>query len=94
MKWHMDLFLGVFGFHVDKCVGDPADPEKVWFRESLQLNRTGNPVVREGGIFNHLALKVRDGEDVLRKLKELGGEETEAGNNWIMMSTGLYLEIL
>ena len=39
MKWHMDLFLRVFGFHVDKYVGDPDDPEKVWFKESLQLNR-------------------------------------------------------
>lgn len=94
MKWHMDLFLRVFGFHVDKYVGDPDDPEKVWFKESLQLNRTENPVVKEGGIFNHLALKVSNGEEVLRELKQLGGEETEAGNNWIMMPTGLYLEIL
>jgi hypothetical protein len=94
MKWHMDLFLGVFGFHVDKCVGDPADPEKVWFKENLQLNRTDKPIVRDGGIFNHLAIKVKDGATVLRRLEEMGGKATEAGDNWIMMPTGLYLEVL
>ena len=94
MKWHMDLFLGVFGFHVDKCTGDPADPDKVWFKENLQLNKTDKQIVREGGIFNHLALKVKDGEVVLKRLRQLGGEATEAGDNWIMMPTGLYLEIL
>ena len=94
MKWNMDLFLRVFGFHVDKYVGDADDPEKIWFKENLQLNRTDRPVIREDGIFNHLALKVENPKKVLEQLAELGGKATESGDNWIMMPTGLYLEIL
>ncbi len=95
MKWHMDLFIGVFGFHVDKYTGDNPDaPEKVWFKENLQLNSTDKQIVKEGGIFNHLAIKVKDGEKVLKQLRRLGGEATAAGDNWIMMPSGLYLEIL
>ena len=94
MKGYISLFTEIFGFHIDKIVGEKENPEKLWFKECIQLNRTDSEIIKDGGIFNHLALKVRNGEEVLRQLKQLGGEETEAGDNWIMMPTGLYLEIL
>ncbi len=94
LKWHLDLFQGVFGFHIDKYVGSAENPQKVWLKENLQLNRTDERIEKEGGIFNHLALKVEDQDEVIAKLKELGGKDTADGFNWIMMPSGLYLEIL
>ncbi len=94
MKWHLDLFQRVFGFRIDKYVGSAEDPQKVWFKENLQLNRTDDVIVKEGGMFSHLGLKVEDQTRVITELKDLGGKETADGFNWIMMPNGLYLEIL
>ena len=94
MEWSLNLFREVFGFTVDRYVGDAQNPAKVWFREQLQLNRTETPVVTENGIFSHLGIAVQDPGAVIEKLKKYGGKATEDGENWIMMPNGIYLEIL
>ena len=94
MKGYISMFTEVFGFHVDKIVGEKENPEKLWFKECIQLNRTDSKIVKDGGIFNHLAISVDNQEEVIARLKKLGGKETSAGFNWIMMPDGLYLEIL
>ncbi len=88
------MFKEVFGFHIDKFVGEEGNPEKLWFKECIQLNKTDSEIVKDGGIFNHLAISVDNQDEVIGKLKKLGGKATSAGFNWIMMPDGLYLEIL
>ncbi|MBO4394430.1 MAG: VOC family protein [Spirochaetales bacterium] len=94
MKGYISLFTEIFGFHIDKIVGEKENPEKLWFKECIQLNRTDSEIIKDGGIFNHLAISVDNLDEVIAKLKKLGGKETSAGFNWIMMPDGLYLEIL
>ena len=62
MKGYISMFTEVFGFHIDKIVGEKGNPEKLWFKECIQLNRTDSEIVRDGGIFNHLAISV-DNQD-------------------------------
>jgi len=90
----VDLFRDVFGFSIEKYAGNLDCPQKVWFRENLQLNKTDSVIVKKGGFFNHLALKVSNKDKVIEDLLKHSGKQTSDGPNWILMPDGLYFEIL
>jgi predicted enzyme related to lactoylglutathione lyase len=88
------MYHDVFGMNVTKTDGDPAHPRQVWMTEGLQLTETEKKLDAENGILNHISLDVEDMDGTLSKLYGYGAVSMAKGKNWILLPSGLCIELL
>lgn len=94
LDWYMDFFSSVFGFSYVKESVNEYGFRQVWITGGLQLVSTDRDICTEDGLLNHLAFTVDDVDACVEKSYSFGAVSLEKGKNWIMLPTGLCLEIL
>ncbi len=88
VDWYIDFFDYVFGLKVSKWNDDKT---QLWLDEMIQLIKgEDKPFVG----MDHICLKVDNVEEAIEKAYEKGSHSMEKGKNWVVIPTGLLIEII
>ncbi len=93
LDWNIRFFEDVFGYTVTKEGTADNGRRQVWISGGLQLV-PADEAAAEGGIMNHIAFTVSDVDAVLGRADKYGVKHLEKGYNWIVLPTGLVIEVL
>ena len=93
LEWNIKFFADVFGFTVTKEGTADNGRRQVWISGGLQLV-PADDVIADGGIMNHIAFTVDDLDGTLARADKYGVTHLAKGYNWIVLPTGLCIEVL
>jgi catechol 2,3-dioxygenase-like lactoylglutathione lyase family enzyme len=94
LEWHIDFFNNVFGMHIIQSNENEFGFRQIWFDDGLQLITTDGELYPDKGLLNHIAIAVPDVTDCLEKAHRYPVTVLPKGANWIVLPTGLCIEIL
>ncbi len=93
VEFFIGFFHDVFGMEILKEGKDPKGNRQVWLDGGLQFNVNPDaPSAR--GFFHHIAIKVDDLEETLKKAERYGCVQAPQGRNWILVNGNFCVEIL
>lgn len=90
IEWYVRFFSDVFGTEIVKTNGE----DQVWLSNGLQLNRSSGSIDMNHGLLDHIAIRTEDLYDCLRKARKYDIKTMDRGDNWIVLPTGLCIELL
>lgn len=94
LEWNIDLFTTVFGMRVIQTGENEFGCHQVWLDGGLQLISANEELYSDHGLLNHIAIAVSDVSDCLEKAHRYPITVLPKGANWIVLPTGLCIEIL
>ena len=92
LEWNIKFFADVFGMTITKEGIADNGKRQVWLSGGIQLVPSDEELVQ--GTMNHLGIAVEDVESVLAKADEYEVTHLQKGKNWIVIPTGLLIEVL
>lgn len=92
LEWNIKFFEDVFGMTVTKEGTADNGKRQVWLSGGIQLVPYDGQL--EQGTMNHLGIAVDDVDAVLSKADKYNVVHLEKGWNWIVIPTGLLIEVL
>lgn len=92
-EFFIGFFHDVFGMEISKEGKDGNGNRQVWLDGGLQFNVNPSSS-RSRGYFHHIAIKVKDLEETLRRASKYGYETAPQGRNWIIVNGNFCVEIL
>lgn len=93
LDWHIQFFEKVFNMPVRMSLGE-APHRKVWLHAGLQLNEDTEFQNVEGRA-DHLGIMPTDYEETIERAYQVEGvTEHPMGHNWIILPSGMVIEIV
>ncbi len=92
LEWNISFFSEVFGMEIVKEGIADNKKRQVWLSGGIQLVETDEEMSQ--GVLNHICLVVKDMDGTMEKAEKYGVHHLEKGYNWIVLPTGLCIEVL
>ncbi len=93
LEWNIGFFSDVFGMEVTKEGTADNGKRQVWLSGGIQLVPYDGPI-EQGVLLNHICIVVDDMDATMAKADKYKVEHLAKGYNWIVLPTGLCIEVL